>query len=187
MSTGTVYALGTSTPSGWTPTQIIYYQLSCNMDGGFQFAFMEDSGVWDSGDIDTFIDDLLANTLPELTPLGYTENPPNLRITVPCYIVIELDSSVNWRYQPAAAGIKLASNLSSKYFNLVEIDTNGNATTGTGPSSDKIARILYFSVASASDDGSLDPYNLYVEFDMGFGNTVPMTIDPDIKNDGTPP
>jgi len=187
MSTGTTYTLGTSAPTGWSAQQIIYYQLSCNMDGGFQFAFLEDSGIWDSGDIDTFIDDLLANTLPELTPLGYTENPPNLRITVPCYIVIELDSSVNWRYQPAAPGIKLASNLSSKYFGLIQVDNNGNETTGQAPASDKTSRILYFGVANAADDGSLDPYNLYVEFDMGFGDTVPMTIDPDIKNDGTPP
>jgi hypothetical protein len=67
----------------------------------------------------------------------------------------------------------------------MEVDSSGGSTAGHAPPSPP-CRVIYFSVVSPkpAQQNVDDPFNYYVQFAQGPGQTVGLIIDPAIKNRG---
>ncbi|MGD0191708.1 MAG: hypothetical protein ABSD74_13285 [Rhizomicrobium sp.] len=184
MSSGPGYALGSGTPPGWTPQQIILYQLSMEFDGSLEYVYLSGSGTTTSTDINSFIQSLVDGTPSASGPLPSGQTPPDLIVTVPCYVVVQLDSSINWAFEPSVAPILTQNNLATKYCALNLVDSSGNIYPATAPSSPNCL-ILYFSVVSVapSTEDVNDPFNYYFQFTTSSG-THNVILDPEMKNRG---
>jgi hypothetical protein len=184
MSSGPGYALGASTPGGWTPQQIILYQLSMEFDGSLEYVYLSGSGTTTSTNISSFIQSLVEGPPSGLGPLPASQTPPDLIVTVPCYVVVQLDSSINWAFQPGVAPILTQNNLATKYCALNLVDPSGNVYSATAPSSPKCL-ILYFSVVSVAPQTANveDPFSYYLQFATTSG-TQNVILDPELKNHG---
>jgi hypothetical protein len=188
MSTGQVFAMGSDTPSGWAALEIAFYKMTFSADGGLEFTFMKDSGVVENGDIAGFIAGLLAGKIVGLKNLIYFDNAPNIFVRKACYVVLQLDPGLNCRFMSAMPGFMTDENLADHYFGLVHVGDDGSQTPGKAPPEGKPCHIAYFGVdTSPAEQGRVDPFNLYAEFDIRGGQTLPVILDPDIKNDGTNP
>ena len=188
MSTGKVFAMGSDTPSGWEAEEIVYYKLGVTLSGGLQFVYLPGSGVVKGGDIDTFIASLLAGKTPGLVPFRSLDMAPNLLVRKSCYVVLQVDPSLNWQYLSAEPGLMTAQDLPGSYFDLVQVATDGSETEGEAPPAGTVCQIAYFgALVNPAEQGRIDPYNLYVELTADPKQPIPIIVDPDIKNDGTNP
>jgi len=188
MSTGQLFVMGSDTPSGWEAEEIVYYKMTFSADGGLEFTFTKDSGVVENGDITAFIAGLMAGKISGLTPLIYFDNAPNIYVRKSCYVVLQLDPSLNWRYMSAMPGLMTDQSLPDHYFDLIYVADDGSTTTGQAPPAGTPCHIAYFGVkTSSAEQGRVDPFNLYTDFDIRKGQILPIILDPDIKNDGTTP
>ncbi len=186
MSSGTGYALGTSTPTGWTPQQIRYYKLSMQVTtSGVQYIYLSGSGTTNSTDISSFVASVVAGDPVVTSSLPSGDTAPDIIVTEPCYVVVQLDSSKNWAFQPGVAPILTQDNLATKYCALNLLDGNGKYYTGQAPSSPDCL-ILYFSVASVApaSDNVQDPFSYYFQFTQQGGGTYNVILDPKFKNQG---
>ncbi|HEY1629953.1 MAG TPA: nucleotide synthetase [Rhizomicrobium sp.] len=188
MSTGQVFVMGSDTPSGWEAEEIVYYKLGVTLSGGLQFVYLPGSGVAKGGDIDAFIVGLLAGKPPGAIPFARLGDAPNLIIRKSCYVVLQLDPSLNWQYLSDEPGLMTVEDLPGRYFDLTQVAMDGKETEGEAPPAGAVCQIAYFgALAQASEQGRIDPYNLYVELTTDPKQTIPIIVDPDIKNDGTNP
>jgi hypothetical protein len=178
--------MGATVPSGWTPQQIILYQLSMEFDGGIEYVYLSGSGTTTNTNINSLIQSLVAGTPSASGALPSGQTPPDLIVTVPCYVVVQLDSSINWAFEPGVAPILTQNNLGTKYCALNLVDASGNVYAATAPSSPNCL-ILYFSVVSVapSSDGVADPFSYYFQITTSTGEHN-VILDPVIKNHGPP-
>jgi|HubBroStandDraft_6_1064221.scaffolds.fasta_scaffold31617_3 hypothetical protein len=189
MSSGPGYAMGTSAPSGWTPQQIRYYQLSMqNTSMGIQYIYSGGSGITTSTNISSFIDSVVAGDPDVGSPLPSDDTAPNIILTEPCYVVVQLDSSKNWAFQPSAAPMLTQADLPTKYCALNLVDGGGNIYSAQAPSS-PACLILYFSVVTVApvSSGVNDPFSYYFQFTQQDGDTYNVVLDPTLKNQGPIP
>ena len=186
MSSGPGFALGTITPSGWQAQQIVYCHLTAST---LQYSYLYDSGLVTSNiNINSFIQSVVAGDPTVSTPLPGGQTPPDLVVTVPCYVVVALDSTLSWAFQPGVAPILTEQNLASKYCALNIVDSGGNIYAGQTPTSPTSppCLIAYFSVVSvapASEDVA-DPFSYFLQVTQQGGNTYNVVVDPEIRNEG---
>jgi hypothetical protein len=186
MSSGPGYALSTSTPPGWSAQQIIYYQLSMASMPGVHYIFESGSGIVTSDiNISAFIASVVAGSPAISAGLPSGQTPPNLTVTVPCFVVVQLDSGINWAFQPGVAPMLTQDSLSTKYTALNLVDASGNVYAATAPSSPSCL-IMYFTVVSVSpaSDNVSDPFSFYFQFTQSGGDTYDVVLDPMLKNKG---
>jgi hypothetical protein len=183
MSSGSGYALGSSTPAGWTPQQIVYCQLSMT---SMEYVFLSGSGlVTSSIDINSFIASVVAGDQTVDSPLPSGQTPPDIILTVPCYVVVQLCGASGWIFEPGAAPILTQGNLSTKYCGLNLVDANGDVYASQAPTTPP-CQIMYFSVASvaATSSGVNDPFSYYFQITQSGGNAYDLIVDPLFKNKG---
>ena len=183
--TGPGVALGQNLPSPWTSQEIVYYHLSHST--GMRFILLADSGTKAGADIDGFIQEVLAGN-PATVPFSQAQTPPDLTVSKPCYVVVELDEALGWNFLPGSPAIKTRDDHAADYCALMHVDTSGGVTPGQAPLSPP-CRVIYFAAVDPkpAQDHVDDPFNFYVQIDQAPGQPVTVIVDPDIKNTGRPP
>jgi hypothetical protein len=183
MSSGSGYALGSSTSPGWTPQQIVYCQLASS---SMEYVLLSGSGlVTSSIDISSFIASVVAGDPTVNAPLPSGQTPPDVILTVPCYVVVQLCGSSNWIFEPGSAPILTQSNLGTKYCGLNLVDASGNVYASQAPTTPP-CQIMYFSVVTVAPASSnvSDPFSYYFQITQSGGNTYDLVLDPAFKNKG---
>jgi len=183
---GSGYAMGTSTPPGWTAQQILFLQLSSS---AYQYSYLSGSGiVTEDINISSFIESVVSGTQEVDLPLPSGSSAPNIVLTVPCYVVVQLDSRLSWAFQPGAAPMLTQDNLATKYCALNLVDSSGNVYAATAPSTPPCG-LLYFSVVSVSpaSENVSDQFSYYFQITQSDGSSCSVILDPALKNRGGPP
>ena len=183
---GSGYPMGTSTPPGWAAQQILFYQLSSS---ALQYSYLSGSGlVTEDIDIDTFIQSVVNGDQEVDTPLPIGQTPPDILLTAPCYVVVQLDDRLNWALQPGAAPMLTQDNLATKYTALNLVDASGNVYAATAPSTPP-CRLLYFTVVTVApaSESVKDLFSYYFQITQSGGGTCSVVLDPALKNQGGPP
>jgi hypothetical protein len=137
---------------------------------------------------------VLAGRVP-LFSVSDAKTPYDITITEPTWLVLELDRSINWRfsntylacttkedeppYPPQADGPRYGYNTNLRYaypgMDAVPYPTGADC------------RFIFFGVAHRRTQ-ERQGFNLFVEFfenDGGVIKILPLTIDPDVGNDGS--
>lgn len=184
---GNTYDLGTL-PGGYTAPCIRYYILSYSstrpsgmtVAKGFYPSFLSGSGNYPRSDIAQFVTDVVQGN-----PLGtpYTIDAtvaPSIYLNSKAYVVIQLDPQYEWNFLAAYNAVKVGdSSLSTKYFGLLHYADGSSVGQSPAPAS---CKMISFATGAPLNVGS-DLFNLYLGFDQASG-TVPMVLDPEIKNRG---
>jgi hypothetical protein len=183
---GSGYPMGTSTPPGWAAQQIVFLQLTSS---AYQYSYLSGSGIV-TGDIDitTFIESVVNGSQEVNVPLPSGTSAPNIVLTVPCYVVVQLDSRLPWAFQPSAAPMLTQNNLATKYCALNLVDASGKVYAATAPATPACG-ILYFSVVSVApaSQGVSDQFSYYFQITQSDGGSCSVILDPALKNNGGPP
>ena len=175
MATGS-YSFGGTAPI-FTSQEILLYCLQVTVSSG-ACSYTSSSGSYTSyTSISAFIGDLQAGKLPPpngpLPTFGPDDAPPDIIMTEPSYIVVELSSTDQHTLCFQSTGMTTGTDCSSKYYALTE-----TRATSTGP-----LTIAYFAVpvvAPASEKVD-DPYTLFLQY-MSGGSMTSYDIDPCLKN-----
>jgi hypothetical protein len=221
---GPQYLLGVGEPSGWQPSGIYYYKLGLSTQGGLRFQFLSESGYLrvtntaaPKNDLKNLIVAVMAGQIPQpgITPFVTKPHAPHFIVYEDCYVVVELDNSVNWRFLYDAPAVTIGPNYvpddgtgtgigttpQAQYFGLNHIDTDGLTTSyepydggskrkyGIAPPINRVCQLIHFGIRrrtfdSTSPEKNIDRFNIYLEIDHGFGDFLPIILDPDIKNEG---
>jgi len=184
---GNDYLLGGITGANFAPQYVLFYRLKvlCKNQPdvtkwGYQFLV---AGSWDGTNIAQFVEMVLSDDLPPLSPTS--DNPltaPNVTVTDPCYIALQLtsdDDVTPLRYQDGVAAIKTADDHQAQYRRLSHVDAAGNVHVGTSTTN---CNLVYFAVKTVDAQDEDDPFNIYVQ--RGADATQLRVIDPAIKNRG---
>ncbi len=204
VANGESYEIGPDEPAKqwsptWTAKRILYYHI--NFRSGVHLNFEYDLNVsglkkgsnFTEADVENFATGLVAGPAAGLTRFkADAEVGPHLRVTHPCYVVIELNRRNRfWSFLPEAPALKTTgTRLTDRYTGLVHVGDNGNRYRNAAPVLDETrCRIVYFAVRdprtpTGNDKADADPFNLYLLFDQADGKALPMVLDPDIKNRG---
>ena len=190
-----------SSNNGQTPQQILYLNISIKMSKKNLEFFINPAGPHPSGpysgDIGDFIDGLFESTHRQ--PLStFPGGPLDFQITMPSYVVIELDRAFNWSFREDTDAVTLDDAYLGEYYNLNHVISPTNIVPGPGlpvgapyPAPHPGCNIAYFSAISPSFR-QLDSMNLYATlvqvFQSSPGNAVTgsldIILDPDIQNTG---
>jgi hypothetical protein len=170
------YPLGGTAPS-FTSQEILLYCLQVTVSTGV-CSYGGSSGSYTSySSIGSFISDLRAGKLPPpdgpLPTFGPGDAPPDIIMTEPCYIVMELSSTDQPSLCFQTTGMTTGTDCSNRYYALTE-----TGATSTGPRT--IAYFAVPAVAPASEKVN-DPYTLFLQY-MSGGSMTPYDIDPWFKN-----
>ncbi len=171
-------------PPGWTPEFYLYYRLGLELNNGIlRFRYLPGSGLADivAGGVSDFARQVVAGKATVRTPLSALHFAPHIWAARKCYVVIELDSTMNWRFSSDSAGLFLKTAAPAQYFALAHMDSE-NVAGNRAPPPPKICRVLYFGVSPLTTGD--DAFALHVQFDLGFNKLLDIIIDPDIKNRG---
>jgi len=167
------------TPPSFTVQEILLYCLQVNVSTGV-CTYSSSSGSYTSySSISLFIGALEAGTLSApnapLPPFGSGEAPPDIIVTKPCYVVVELSSPDQPTLCFQSTAMTTQTDCSTRYYALTEISMNSEGTP----------TVAYFAVpvvAPASEKVD-DPYTLFLQY-MSDGSAIPYDIDPCIRNRG---
>jgi hypothetical protein len=174
-----------------------------------QFVFsIAPTGVAYGTTIETFLQEWSAGTLASGTPVPPPSNAspgPGVMesyVRNVCYLVLELDGSVAWQFQTDHAGISTKADYGTDNVNLVRVlkTPTGYAidsSTSGDPANPQYSSgcvLVYFTVNTRTPVGSAtacaEGFNLHVDLlqsGIGGSRSIPIVIDPDIKNDGNIP
>lgn len=116
------------------------------------------------------------------------ETPYDIAFSKQAYVVIELDSAINWEFSRGSYGITSKSYDPEEDANVVFLDTGG---TRYGPDSkikvpDKLCRLAYFHAVSRRPQGDTKrSFNFHITFDWAnTKHSMPCIFDPDIPSSG---
>jgi len=189
---GSMYPLG-DLPSGYTAQSIRYYKLGFSptrISGGGTanglYPFFDSAVSWHytgRNNLNTFIADLVAgNPLGVPTVMDLTV-APSIYLNWKSYVVIDLVETIEWNFCENDKAVTVGiSSLSSKYFGLLHY---APASTQGMPNAPGSCKRISFATGMPLTSGS-DRFNLNLQFDQTLG-TIPVIIDPEIKNRGGPP
>lgn len=203
--TGTPMGPNRPLPTNWAPKIVQYYRLGLLFSQpqppqtlpSLSFRFTPGCGyrlINSDSDFDTFIAQAKLGQ-PNVTPFKVVERGPHFTIFNQGYVVIQLEL-YNWRFLSAHPAITIGTNHTPNgaalaYFLLTHIDDQGVPSTGSSPpsSTGRSCRLIHFGVdprpkSSTDPSMDIDRFNLYFDLDQGFGDVLPLILDPDIKNDG---
>jgi hypothetical protein len=177
MATGS-YPFGGTAPT-FTSQEILLYCLQVTVSTG-ACSYTSNSGSYTSyATISAFISDLQAGRLPPpdgpLPTFGPDDVPPDIIMTEPCYIVVELSSTDQPSLCFQSTGMTTETDCSNKYYALAE----------TSSRSFGLSTVAYFAVpvvAPASKKVD-DPYTLFLHY-MSGGSMTPYNIDPCLRERG---
>ena len=173
-----------SYPFGGTPpvfmaSDILLYCLQVTVGTG-ACSYISGSGTYTSiTSINTFMAALEAGTLPPpdgpLPTFGPGDAPPDILVTMPCYVVIVLSSSDQPSLCFQTTAMTTGGDCATKYFGLTE----ASRSTVWHPT------IAYFAVpvVAPTSQHVIDPYTMFLQYSSG-GSTIIYDIDPCIKNRG---
>lgn len=178
------------------PTKIVYYKFIFYTDSNDQLIFdiAAGGGIQKETDLNKFLSDKLNSGSLYSLPIGKTPSPLDFEVYSPCHVVLELESTLNWRFMQGYPAIKMKkTGCKDRYINLFHsTPDNVNGTADSSPP-DKRCNIIHFCAnnpkLSSGDPPYDDPSNLYVEFFQTTGNpavykVMPLVLDPDIKDGG---
>jgi hypothetical protein len=167
-------------PPGFIVQEILLYCLQVNVTTGV-CTYTSSSGSYTNyASISSFIGALQAGTLSApsapLPPFGPGEAPPDIIVTEPGYVVMELSSPDEPTLCFQSTAMTTGTDCSTKYYGLTETSVSSGGTP----------TVAYFAVpvvAPASENVN-DPYTLFLQY-MSDGSTIPYDIDPCIRNRGS--
>jgi len=176
--------------------EILYHRLSVSMtaSGLPSCTYLDGSGIsqyaasdlpLDQTDIQNYMDDL-QNGLPTVTRGLYNapSDAPNIMVRNPCYVIIELHTSMGLRFVNGATdtpALQTQMNWAGRYCNLFQYDVDWNKSDNPSDITED-CYLLYFGVRSVMV-GNNDRFNL--NFQTGDDpDAIYITVDPAIKNRG---
>jgi hypothetical protein len=136
---------------------------------------------------------LCPSAAGEKSALSILGSPYDIEVESQCYLVLELDRKINWRFTPQAHGVTTKDYYGADNFGLTFIEADGAFST---PNSDVVVKsdncqILYFRIARRRPDepavqgnDSRQGFNFHIEFMWQDGRTMPMIFDPNVPNGG---
>lgn len=139
-------------------------------------------------DIKRFIQQRIKRLpLPQGQTLGWRSDDPepdrpiNIYVTDPCWVVIQLDSNVDWQFEPGQPGITAQGDYGHENCDLKHVTMSGVLAGSVAPA-DEPCRLIYFAV----------PQRLRKEWDhqkfrchiVRRNKRLDDPVDPDIPNDG---
>ncbi len=116
---------------------------------------------------------------------GPEQTPFDIEVVEQCYVVVELDLAVNWRFREGSMGISTKFDFGDSNFGLTFVDETGGVNQGKVPTN---CRLLYFSVAERrppSRQGfNFDMVFQFASTDPQVTRWLPVLFDPDIPSSG---
>lgn len=116
---------------------------------------------------------------------GKTQTPFDIEVTEQCYVVLELDLAVNWRFREGSMGVSTKLDFGDSNFGLGFVDEAGGVAHDQVPTD---CRLLWFSVAERrppSRQGfNLDMVFQFASSDPAVTLALPTLFDPDIPSSG---
>lgn len=212
--THTFYEIPDDTARLFNPTYIVYKRLSIvfehdNLTGQKTFMFASTDMPTASYDtrIDDLVDDILSghydggssnvrkslfevnvpriyNFIPREMFLSHITDPLNINVSDQCYVLIELDRSVEWRFSPHKPLVNTKGDYGDKNCNVVAtMDRNEDGSDGED------CHMVHFGVVYREnyDYHKVEHqyFNFHVEmFSLDRGEHVKLIIDPDVTNPG---
>jgi len=176
--------------------EILYHRLSVSMtaSGLPSCTYLDGSGIsqynagdlpLDQTDIQNYMDDLQTG-LPTVTCGLYnaSSDAPNIMVRNPCYVIIELHTSLGLRFingETNIPALQTQLDWAGRYCNLWQYDVEWNKSQ-TPSEITEDCYLLYFGVRSVVV-GNNDRFNL--NFQSGDDpDAIYITVDPAIKNRG---
>ncbi|MDH4385074.1 MAG: hypothetical protein QE280_06500 [Caulobacter sp.] len=178
---------------GFSPRRLVHRLLTVAAgSGGLTFESRAlDKPIDPSFDIEAFVRTLAGKASsggkrPE-PPIdgGENQTPFDIEVTEQCYVVLELDLAVNWRFREGSMGVSTKLDCGDSNFGLAFVDESGEVQQDRVPAD---CRLLWFSVAERrppSRQGfNLDMVFQFASADPAVTRALPTLFDPDIPSSG---
>lgn len=116
---------------------------------------------------------------------GSLQTPFDIEVAEQCYVVLELDLAVNWRFREGSMGVSTKLDFGDSNFGLAFIDEAGGVHRDKVPAD---CRLAWLSVAERRPP-SRQGFNLDMAFQFASANpaitlALPTLFDPDIPSSG---
>jgi len=182
-------------PQPWEPDEIRYLEIDIEASAGYVKFLYANSRHVTGISIDAFIDGLTPNANFLLAAAEPAGTPLDINVTKKCYIVLKLSSAWNWHYQEDRDAVSLKQSYPGSYGGLVHVVPDPANPQGpglripAGQAPGQTCMLVYFAAIQPPTMQYRHHLNLHVELDQGTddaGNrlTLPIILDPDIRNSG---
>lgn len=178
-----------------SPAGDLTFQYDPEASGVYRVADMKTAGI---PNIDAFVEALYDGTFQEAKTLPFDAGPKAMEFALKrnCNVVIAL-ADLNWQFNRCYYAVTIDGKYANYYGNLRQLNKDGDRQSmpppdppldqTTIPKIGPWSTIAYFSARRVPDNVVEEhPFNLHIQIIQG-NQLVPITIDPDIKNDGNGP
>ena len=185
-----------SLPDPNPPRRIIYREIDIEVNSAsydINIIYLENREP-PEGDIDKFLQTVLAKPTKHRDPFTETTSPLDLNCKEECYIVFRLADDWNWYFSPETDAFTTKDIENEKYFNLIHVLYDSATKTITkvepGEAPGVGCKVVYLR-ARGKPVGYNDGFNLIIDLDLGMSSgpnptkrRTKIVIDPDIRNPG---
>ncbi|WP_396594126.1 nucleotide synthetase [Brevundimonas sp. R86498] len=179
------------TGQGFQPEEIVYalYRYDSTKPEGRRVSAARRGFVVEDTDIASFVDARVARLpLPEHVHTRRPhprdpkpDRPLNIYVGRPCWVVIQLDSDVEWYFAPKQPGITTRADYGDANCDLEHVMPNGDRAGPLGPTTIG-CRLIYFRVQRRGDRQH-QRFRCHIALESK-RLIDPDAVDPDIPNDG---
>ena len=138
--------------------------------------------------VQDFIDNKIGGGVDfdDIRGSGITQTPYDVPVKKQCFIILELDRKLKWRFTKGSPGITMQEFYGTDNFDMVYRKSTA-AKSFSNPETERFiavddCKVLYFKVGRRRSD--VQKLNFHIEFQWDVGKFVPMIFDPNVPDSG---